>query len=48
VIDEIDYMTINKIGGDPEKKHNIRWARKLGITDTPDKHYLGGEPTFAS
>jgi hypothetical protein len=29
--DEIDYMLINKLG-DPEKQHNVQWARKLGIT----------------
>lgn len=33
VLDEIDYMTINHLG-DPEQKHNVKWARKLGITDT--------------
>jgi hypothetical protein len=32
VFDEIDYMTRNNLG-DPERQHNVRWARKLGITD---------------
>jgi hypothetical protein len=27
---EIDYMTINNLG-DPEQKHNVKWARQLGI-----------------
>ena len=29
--DEIDYMLINKLG-DPEQKHNVKWARRLGLT----------------
>lgn len=30
VLEMSDYMIINKLG-DPEQKHNIKWARKLGI-----------------
>lgn len=32
VLGEIDYMTRNKLG-DPEQQHNVKWARKLGISD---------------
>lgn len=27
VDEQVDYMTINNLG-DPEKQHNIKWARK--------------------
>jgi hypothetical protein len=30
VLEQVDYMTRNKLG-DPEKQHNIRRARALGI-----------------
>lgn len=32
VLEEIDYMTRNNLG-DPEKQHNVKWARQLGIMD---------------
>lgn len=34
VIAECDYMRRNKLG-DPEKQHNVKWARRLGITAVP-------------
>jgi hypothetical protein len=34
VLTDIDYMIKNRLG-DPEKQHNIKWARSLGFHDTP-------------
>jgi hypothetical protein len=36
VLDMVDYMIKNDLG-DPEKMHNIKWARKLGILDTLER-----------
>jgi hypothetical protein len=36
VLDTIDYATKNRLG-DAEKLHNVRWAKKLGITVTLER-----------
>ena len=43
VLNEIDYMTRNKLG-DAEQQHNVKWARRIGITATPARAILGDAP----